>query len=112
MQRRERMFAARDSRRFRTPQWKKSRCAKLAVVGEVVQDPEVLLQMWVEHFQKLMKSRVESVPDLSELKQKVEAIETLSHENEEFLMDVPFTAEEVARAVARLKEGRHQDQMA
>ena len=96
------MFAARDSRRFRTPQWKKSRCAKLAVGGEVVQDPEVL-QVWAEHFQKLMKSRVESVPDLSELKQKVEAMETLSRENEEFLLDVPFTAEEVARVVARLK---------
>ena len=45
MQRRERMFAAKDSRRFRTPQWKKSRCAKLVVGGEVVQDPEVLLQV-------------------------------------------------------------------
>ena len=45
MQRRERMFAARDSRRFRTPQWKKSRCVKLAVGREVVQNPEVLLQV-------------------------------------------------------------------
>ena len=68
-----------------------------------MQDPEVLLQVWVEHFQKVMKSRVESVPDLSELKQKVEAMETLFHENEEFLLDVPFIAEKVARAVARLK---------
>ena len=77
------MLAARDSRRFRTPQWKKSRCAKLAVGGEVVQDADVLLQVWVEHFQKLMKSRVESIPDLSDLKQKVEAMETLSHENDQ-----------------------------
>ena len=30
-------------------------------------------------------------------------METLSHGNEEFLLDVPFTAEEVARAIARLK---------
>ena len=96
--RRERMFAARDSKRFRTPQWKKSRCAKLAVGGEMAQDPEALLQV-----QKLMKSRVESTPGLCELKQKVEGMETLSHENEEFQLDVPFTAEEVARAIARLK---------
>ena len=33
------MFAARDGRRFKTPQQKKSRCAKLAMSGEVVQDP-------------------------------------------------------------------------
>ena len=55
MQRRDRMFAARDNRRFRTPHRRKSRCAKLAVGEEVVQDPEILLQVWVEHFQKLMK---------------------------------------------------------
>ena len=42
-------------------------------------------------------------PGLCELKQKVEAMETLSHKNEEFLLDVPFTAEEVARAIARRK---------
>ena len=87
-------------------------CSQLGIVGDSglhsgsnqdVLSPEVLLQVWVEHFQKLMKSRVESVPDLSELKQKVETMKTLSHENEEFLLDVPFTAEEVARAVARLK---------
>ena len=103
MQRRDRMFAARDNRRFRTPHRRKSRCAKLAVGEEVVQDPEILLQVWVEHFQKLMRSRAEHIQDLCELKQKVEEMETLSHGNEEFLLDVPFTAEEVARAIARLK---------
>ena len=66
------MFAAKDRRRFRTPQLKKSRCAKLAVGGEVVQDPETLLQVWVEHYQKLMKLRVECTPGLCKLKQKVE----------------------------------------
>ena len=40
-------------------QQQKSRCAKLAVRGEVVQDPE-LLQVCAENFQKLTKSRVES----------------------------------------------------
>ena len=30
-------------------------------------------------------------------------METLSHEHEEFLLDVPFTAEEVARSIGRLK---------
>ena len=55
---RKKMFASRDGRRFKTPQ-QKSRCAKLAVRGEVVQDPE-LLQVCAENFQKLTKSRVES----------------------------------------------------
>ena len=49
----------------------------------MVQDPEILLQVWVEHFQKLMKSRAEHTQDLCELKQKVEEMETLSHGNED-----------------------------
>ena len=32
----------------------KSRCAKLTVGEEVVQDPETFLQVWVEYFQKLL----------------------------------------------------------
>ena len=31
-------------------------------------------------------------------------LESQSHENEEFLLDVPFTAEEVFRAVVKLKK--------
>ena len=58
----------------------------------MVQDPEVLLQVWAEHFQKTVKSRVESTPDLCELKQKVEEMETLSHEHEELLLDVLLCA--------------------
>ena len=83
------MFAARDGMRFKTPQ-QKSRCAKLAMGGEVVQDPEVLIP--TEH---MTKSRIEITPDQCELKQKVEEMETLSHEHEELLLDMPFTVEEV-----------------
>ena len=105
MQRRDRMFAAGDGRRFKSPQRRKSRCAKLAVGGggDIVQDPETLLQVWVEHFQKLAKSRVESIPDLCELKRRVEILESQSHVNEEMLLDVPFTVDEVMRAIMRLK---------
>ena len=54
MQRRDRMFAARDGRRFRTPQ---RRCSKLAVGGETVL--ETLLTARAEHFQKLARLRAE-----------------------------------------------------
>ena len=40
MQKRDRLFVAQVSRRFKTPQAKKSRCSKLFVGGETVQDPE------------------------------------------------------------------------
>ena len=58
VQRRNRLFAAGDNHRFKTPQRKKSRCSKLVVEDVTVQDPEVLLKVWAEHFQKLGESRL------------------------------------------------------
>ena len=52
-QRRDRLFAAGDNHRFKTPQRRKSRCSKLVVEDVTLQDPEVLLKVWAEHFQTL-----------------------------------------------------------
>lgn len=103
MQRRDRMFATKDWGRFRTPQTRKSRCSKLVVDGEIVQDPEALLHVWVQHFQKLSKSKEESTPGLCGLRKMVELLETQSHMHEELLLDEPFMVDEVTRAIARLK---------
>ena len=46
IQRRERMFAAGLSCRFRAPHKSKSWCSKLVVDGEVIGDPESLLGTW------------------------------------------------------------------
>ena len=92
VQRRDRLFTAGDNHRFKTPQRKKSRCSKLVVEDVTVQDPE-----------KLGKSRVGATTDACHWKRKVESLESQSHSNEEFLLDVPFTAEEVSGAVTRLK---------
>ena len=42
---RGRLFVAEDSRRFKIPQMKKSKCFKLVVGEETVQDPETLLKV-------------------------------------------------------------------
>ena len=47
--------------------------------------------------------RLGATTDACQWKRKVESLESQSHSNEEFLLDVPFTAEEVSGAVARLK---------
>ena len=70
---------------------------------ETVQDPEVLLKVWAEHFQKLGESMLGATTDACQWKRKVESLESQSHLNEEFLLDVPFTAKEVSGAVSRLK---------
>ena len=102
MQKRERLFVTQDSRRFKTPQTKKSRYSKLVVEGETIQDPETLLKVWAEHFQKLSESRLGDTPDMISWKDKMRLLEVQSCMNEEFLLDVPFTAEEVSKAVNRL----------
>ena len=71
IQRRDRMFASDNRHRFNTPMQKKSRCGKLIVNGEVVSDPEVLLDVWVKHFSELAKSRRDEMPGMAELQQKV-----------------------------------------
>ena len=103
VQRRDRLFATGDNHRFKTPQRKKSRCSRLVVEDVTVQDPEVLLKVWAEHFQKLGESKLGATTDACQWKRKVESLESQSHSNEEFLLDVPFTAEEVSGAVTRLK---------
>ena len=94
------MFASGNPYRFSSPLRRKSRCCKLVVDGEVVSDPEVLLGKWVEHFSTWARSRRESTPGLNELQMRVDR---LASESDEMLLDVPFSAEEVSRAVSKLK---------
>ena len=61
-----------------------------------VGDTESLLREWTGHFSKLAKSKVVTMPGLVELQGKVEVLASQSAENEEMLLDVPFSAEEVA----------------
>ena len=66
------------------------------VSGEgTVQDPDRLLQILVEHFRKLAESRLGDSSDGGDRREKMKMLELRSHMNEEYLLDVPFTAEEV-----------------
>ena len=71
VQKRDRLFVTQDSRRFKTPQMKKSRCSKLVVRGEKIQDPETLLKVWAEHFQKLDESRLGDTLEMISRKDKM-----------------------------------------
>jgi hypothetical protein len=69
----------------------------------MVDDQAVLVQKWAEHFRSVASSRVDSVRELEDLKLKVDGLLPSSFKNEEYLLDVPFTAEEVHAAVRKLK---------
>ena len=65
----------------------KSRCGKLVVNGDVVSDPEVLLDVWVKHFSQLAKLRQDEMPGMAELQQKVQRLALESMGNEDMLLD-------------------------
>ena len=84
---------------------KKLRCGKLIVNGDVVSDPEVLLDVWVQ-FSELAKLRQDEIPGMVELQQKVQRLALESMGNKDMLLDVPFSAEEVSAVVLKLKCGK------
>ena len=80
----------------------KSRCSKLFVGEEIVQNTERLLKVWADHFRVLSESRL-GVSHGS-YDEKIRKLEAASYGNEEHLLDVPFTSEEVFIAVSKLKK--------
>ena len=60
--------------------------------GEVVSDPEVLLDVWVKHFSELAKLRQDEMLGMAELQWKVQGLALESMGNEDMVLDVPFSA--------------------
>ena len=67
--------------------------------GKVINGTQQLLDAWVDHLSKLAKSQVKDYPQLMDLCNQVDGLLSQSMENEEFILDVPFSTEEVERAV-------------
>lgn len=75
---------------------------KLRIDGKVVSQGDDLIQAWMNHFHNLSKSKVEG-DTLSNLSERIQSLATTSLQNEEYILDVSFTLDEVRGAVARLK---------
>ena len=57
--RRERLFSRKGSNRFVTPNRRRKACSKLVVDGKMINDNDLMLSVWANHFEGLAKSRVE-----------------------------------------------------
>ena len=73
--------------------------------GRIVNDKE-MLKIWTQHFESLATSGVSEGEELRNLAEKMQELTEQSKGNEEYILDVPFTAEEVERALSRLKRGK------
>ena len=103
VQQRENLFKtnAHSHCRFHTPQNRgKSRCTRLRVNGALLSDPTQLLEAWTNHFQNLAKSQLSTREGLQ---QESTSMLSSSFQKEELFLDCPFSTDEVALAINRMK---------
>ena len=99
------MFASNDNNRFRLSRRKKAP-TKLLIDGEIVEGTQSLLEAWSQHFESLTRYKNE-FPQLESLEAYVKHLAaTLSLGNEDSLLDIPFTTDEVSAATKKLKRGK------
>ena len=103
VRRRENLFRSGARNRFHAPNKRKPRCSKLKVGNDLVTNKEELLHIWANHFIELSKSKTNECEGLQLLNDKVQSLYNASLSNEEYLLDTPFTVEELERALHKLK---------
>ena len=97
------MFRQKENWRFKAPHRRKARCSKLRINGQVLSNKDALVDAWANHFSSLSNSML---PSEEGLNKKMDDLATASLSNEEYILDVPFTLEEVAYAVNKLNSGK------
>ena len=83
----EQMFKSNDKNRFRIPNRKKSHCSKLRIGSNLITNKKEWLNVWSDRFRGICKSKI-------------------GDNIKEYLLDTPFTLEEVENAVHKLKPGK------
>ena len=78
IQRREKLFWSGAPGRFRIPQKKRKCCSKLVSDGHVVNDRGRMLELWVEHFEGLVRSRLSEDKGRSEYSKELDKLEAAS----------------------------------
>ena len=98
-------FKHRSSIRFKIPSTKRQPYLSLRKDQEVVTDPKTILNMWEDHFQALSSTNSGQSRATYSLENKVETLMLNFLDNEDYLFDVPFVAEEVNSVLKKLKLG-------
>lgn len=103
VRRRENLFRSGAKNHFCGPINRKPHCSKLKVGNDLVTNKEDLLCKWADHFTELSKSKINDSEGLQRLNDKVQSLCNASLLNKEYLLDTPFTVEELEQALQKLK---------
>ena len=99
------LFKDQASNHFRIPKTGPQPVMKLrSVDGHVINDHDVLMQTWSNHFEGLAESRCDKNPDLRKLKISTDDLLSESYGNEDLVFDVPVTAEELEGVLKNFKK--------
>ena len=99
-------FRARDNKRFRSPRDGTPSGSRLQVNNNIITCPDDVMSAWVTHFETLGSSKVQESPLLQQLQSTIPLLHSLSLNNEDYVLDVPITIEEIEGAIAKLKRGK------
>ena len=76
----------------------------MKIDGKTVGDQKTLLDVWIKLFGNLAKSQAGSCPGLQVYQNCVDILTSVLLRNEEYLLDIPFSVDEVEHATRRLKK--------
>ena len=97
-------FGAHAQRGLQIPSTKRRPCLSLLKDQEVVTDPKTILEMWEDHFRVLSSTNSGQSTATYSSEDEVETLMLNSLDNEDYLFDVPFVAEEVDSVLSVLKK--------
>ena len=88
-------FRARYNKRFRSPRDGTPSGSRLQVNNNIITCPDDVMSAWVTHFETLGSSKVQESPLLQQLQSSIPLLHSLSLNNEDYVLDVPITIEEI-----------------
>lgn len=102
IQKRDEMFASQHPKHFMSHS-SKTEGSSLIVDSELVTDPTLVLNKWVDHFTPLGQSLCSSNPSLSNVQSQIHQLEAQIYEENNFVLDTTIVVEEVEASLAQLK---------
>lgn len=104
----DKQFRERNPNCFKFPRKKNKQGSTLLVDGKVTSDPSSVLEAWSRHFNNLSSSYEDDYPALLEFNERIKELDRIStdYDQKDFILDTPFSREEVEGAVESLKLGK------